>query len=65
MKTEYRLNYNRYNVFEGKVGYIISGKTFETKKELRTFIKEMIKEKDIITSIIEVKTKRLNIEDFK
>lgn len=65
MKTEYRLNYNRYNVFEGRAGYIISGKTFETKKELRKFIKEMIKEKDIITSIIEVKTKRLNVEDFK
>ena len=65
MKIAYNLNYKEWNEIGGKGGYILRSFRFETKKELKEYIKKELKDEDVILSIIEVKTKRLNVEDFK
>lgn len=65
MKIAYSLNYKEWNEIGGKGGYILRIFSFETKKELKEYIKKELKDEDVILSIIEVKTKRLNVEDFK
>ncbi len=64
-KRWYRLNYKKYDDMYETFGLIIAEKKFKTKEEMKTFIKEELNEKDVIVSIIEIQTKRLNIEDFK
>lgn len=65
MRIEYRLSYKEYKELGGKGGYILRNPSFDTKEQLKEFIKDTIKDEDVILSIIEVKIKRLNVKDFR
>ena len=65
MKIGYHLNYKEWKELGDKGGYILRCPSFETKKELKDYIKKELKSEDVILAIIEVKTKRLNIEDYR
>ena len=61
MGIEYKLNYHHYTNWDGRRGYILKGKTFTTKRDLKKFIKENLTKEDVITSIYKVVTTKLNL----
>ena len=61
MRIEYKLNYNKYSSLNGNSGYILKGKTFEKKEELKKYIKNNLKKEDVIISIYKIEITKLNL----
>ena len=64
MRTEYTLHYKKYCNFGGEGGYQLKNMTFDTKEELKKYIKEELKKEDVIISIYKKEITKLNLEEI-
>lgn len=61
MRIEYTLHYKKYSNIDG---YVLKDMTFDTKEELKKYIKEELKKEDVIISIYKKEITRLNLEEM-